>query len=144
MIAAGGTIAPLEARLLSDDLLLAEFAVVGDREDLAVALVAAPLPGLDYHLDAALFVGDAEIHKALANLLTRCGRGARSAMAALGLGDKFEADLQQPDRSARAPPDAAAILKAMATGGCIETPPWAGSGVTLEGSTLAALHAATA
>ena len=74
-------IAPLEARLLGDALQRARRAYVGDHADLVVATVAAPLPGLDYHVHDALFLGESKIWAVLEALLDDFG--AAPAFAAV-------------------------------------------------------------
>ena len=98
----GGMIAPLEARLLGDALQRARRAHVGAHADLVVATVAAPLPGLDYHVHDALFLGESKIWAVLEALLDDFG--AAPAFAALGVGN-LRADLcgsnLQPDFNVR-------------------------------------------
>ena len=95
-------IAPLEARLLGDALQRARRAHVGAHADLVVATVAAPLPGLDYHVHDALFLGESKIWAVLEALLDDFG--AAPAFAALGVGN-LRADLcgsnLQPDFNVR-------------------------------------------
>ena len=68
---------------------------VGDHADLVVATVAAPLPGLDYHVHDALFLGESKIWAVLEALLDDFG--AAPAFAALGVGN-LRADLRSQDR----------------------------------------------
>ena len=95
VVAAGGMISPLEARLLGDALRRARRAHVGDHADLVVATVAAPLPGLDYHVHDALFLGESKIWAVLEALLDDFG--AAPAFAALGV-KNLRADLRSQDR----------------------------------------------
>ena len=83
---------------------------VGAHADLVVATVAAPLPGLDYHVHDALFLGESKIWAVLEALLDDFG--AAPAFAALGVGN-LRADLcgsnLQPDFNVRVDAAAGAV-----------------------------------
>ena len=106
-VLAAGDVRPLEAVLLEEALTRARCAPASSAAAALVrAAVCAPLPGLDYHLDAALF-NTKVFWDFVAALVDDGGRDAETAAAHLGL------DLEQLERDAHAAARAAPLPTAV-------------------------------